>query len=353
MREDELLTLIAQGEGATLEFKSGSVSADKLAKEIVAFANLGGGSILLGVEDDGSVNNGWADRTRNKTEEWLMDTVIGGHIRPRIIPKYEEILLDNKRIGVISVPTGTAKPYVVCYNMREDFYIRIGNICRRATREQIMRMMETTSPGIIEKLPVYGGGDYRHELNMELVKNYFFDVVGYDKADDIGTLLKNRDFLVLPEHQNEWCCSYIAYIMFAQSPLRRLPQAGIRLLVYKSEDVEYNAVLDEILDAPFLGCGSRSKTLPNIFDLTMEYLRPHISQEKLSQNKTTRERKWDYLREVVRELLINAFAHRDWTRSNQIKVVVYSNRMEIESPGALPNGMTVEKIKSGQQTNTA
>ena len=59
----------------------------------------------------------------------------------------------------------------------------------------------------------------------------------------------------------------------------------------------------------------------------------------------TRRRHWDYPQEVIRELLVNAFAHRDWTKQNDIHLTVYSDRLEITSPGALPNGMSVAKIR--------
>ena len=78
------------------------------------------------------------------------------------------------------------------------------------------------------------------------------------------------------------------------------------------------------------------------------YLQPHISRERLSG--MTRSRFWDYPVEVIRKLLVNAFAHRDWTRQNDTRVVVYRDRMEVTSPGALPNGMTIDKIKAGQQS---
>ena len=63
----------------------------------------------------------------------------------------------------------------------------------------------------------------------------------------------------------------------------------------------------------------------------------------------SRRRVWDYPFEAIRELLINAFIHRDWTKQNYVRVIVYNNRMEITSPGSLPNGMTTEKIRSGAQ----
>ena len=54
---------------------------------------------------------------------------------------------------------------------------------------------------------------------------------------------------------------------------------------------------------------------------------------------------------VIRELVVNTFAHRDWTRQNDIRLVVYRDPMEETKPGALPNGMTVEKMKGGQRTS--
>ncbi len=332
------------GESGALEFKSDEALPEKMAKEIVAFANLRGGRILLGVSDDGMLT-GWECE---KTEEWLMDTVVAEYVHPRLIPDYEELNIDGKRVGVVTVPRGVAKPYTVRNKQRTDFYIRIGSVSRKASREQIMRMMESTSPGIVEKLPVHGGGDFRKELNMSLVENYLFGVVEYDSSDDVETLLKNRDLLVRPEYGDKLLCSYVAYVLFAQNPLRRLPQAGLRILVFKGEDKDYDAALDKELDAPFLGYLPYLATLPSIPDLMMAYLRPHISGEKIGEHMR-RERKWDYPEEALRELVVNAFAHRDWTRATKIRIVVYSDRLEVESPGALPNDMTVEKIKSGQQ----
>jgi ATP-dependent DNA helicase RecG len=57
-----------------------------------------------------------------------------------------------------------------------------------------------------------------------------------------------------------------------------------------------------------------------------------------------------YPLEALREALVNAFAHRDWTRVEDVEVVRYANRLEIKSPGALPNSMTVEKMLAGQRS---
>ncbi|MDD9885563.1 MAG: hypothetical protein OXU83_00100 [Gammaproteobacteria bacterium] len=189
------------------------------------------------------------------------------------------------------------------------------------------------------------------DLDMRRLREYFHDILGEEKIEEWQKKLLYRDLLVETNWRNETCyCSYASYVLFALKPKRRLPQAGLRLLVFPGTDMDYDANLDETLNIPFVGLGKQKKgefieqSLP---DRTLSYLQPHIREERLTG--MTRGQHWDYPDEVIRELLVNAFAHRDWTKQNDIHLTIYSDRMEIASPGALPNGMTIEKIKEGQQ----
>ena len=100
--------IIAGGENAKTEFgrDDRTLRPERLAREIVAFANMNGGMIVIGVEDDGSVSG----VTRRNLQAWLMDTVIGRYIDPQIVPNYDEFVLDGKQIAVVTVPAGSAKP---------------------------------------------------------------------------------------------------------------------------------------------------------------------------------------------------------------------------------------------------
>ena len=126
------------------------------------------------------------------------------------------------------------------------------------------------------------------------------------------------------------------------------------MTVYPSDDKDYNTSFDETINLPlveFRGEMTGSEVIePSLHEKVIVLLQSHISQEKLQGNSLTRKRCWDYPPEAIRELLINAFIHRDWTKQDYVRVVVYSNRLEVKSPGALPNGITVEKIRCGEQT---
>jgi ATP-dependent DNA helicase RecG len=151
MLKTELLEIIANGESSGVDFKRDDIRPEQLAKAVVAMANLKGGMILLGVEDDGAISG----LTRNKTEEWVMNC-FATKIHPLMLPFYEEVQMDDKRVAIISFEQGTSKPYVLRDSGREDVYIRVGTTSRLASREQQARLYESGGMLHTEVLPVAG-----------------------------------------------------------------------------------------------------------------------------------------------------------------------------------------------------
>lgn len=337
--------IIARGENAKTEFKRDDrgLRPPRLAREIVAFANMNGGLIVFGVDDDGTVSG----VTRDNLQAWLMDTVIGRHVDPQLIPDYEEFIVDGKPIAIVTVPAGAAKPYGVRQQDRIDYYVRLGDTTQRAGREQMARLFQSGGLVSVEKMPVRGSS--LADLDLRRLEDYFLNVLGEERVDDWQRTLLNRELLIADEWRTEVrCCSYAACVLFAREPRRRMPQAGIRLLAFPGTDLDYDANLDEVLDLPFVGLQERGErkfveqSLPN---RVLSYLQPHLSRERLEGMR--RLRQWDYPTEVIRELLVNAFAHRDWTRPTDVQITIFADRLEVNSPGALPNGVTVEKAKEG------
>ena len=133
MTKSELLELIANGENSGVEFKSDDLRPERLAREVVALANFHGGRILLGVEDDRTITG----VRRDDLEHWVMDAVFGRKVHPMILPFYEEIQVDDqRRVAVVTLTQGTAKPYVVRHNDREEIHVRVGSTSRLAPRER-------------------------------------------------------------------------------------------------------------------------------------------------------------------------------------------------------------------------
>ena len=338
MLKSEVLELIQQKEGAKLEFKRDDMRPESLAKSLVAFANMNGGTILVGVEDNGEISG----IQKENFQEWLMDTVISKYVHPFILPNYEEISIEEATLAIISLPQGNAKPYMLKHKDREDIYVRYGNTCQLADRESQARLFQSGGLISAESFPVYGSSI--DELDERRYKEYFLKILDENAISDWEQKLINRSFLI--DDSGTLRCSYFAYLMFAKKPQNRLTQSGLRLSVYSGRDKDYGTVFDEMLNAPLAEL--RGEASPALHNLIIARLQPYISHEKLQD--TTRKRFWDYPKEVLREVFVNALIHRDWTKQDYVRIIAYSDRLVIRSPGALPNGMSVEKIKDGEQT---
>jgi ATP-dependent DNA helicase RecG len=120
--------------------------------------------------------------------------------------------------------------------------------------------------------------------------------------------------------------------------------------------MDYKADDDALLDAPLLPLGKgksgeRDIVEPGLIEKIAERMMPFISEENDTiDEQFSRKRKYFYPYEAIREAILNSFAHRDWTRALEITVVNYSDRIEINSPGALQNSMTLEKMLAGQRS---
>jgi ATP-dependent DNA helicase RecG len=355
MLKSELLEIIANGESSGVEFKRDDVRPEKLAKEIVAMANFQGGFLLIGVEDDGTISG----IQRPDLETWIMDTVFGHYVHPLILPFYEEIMMDDgKKIAVISFSSGTAKPYVLRNNQREEIYIRIGTVSRLATREQQARLFESGGMLHAEVLPV--SGTTLDNLDTVRLTDYLMNIAGDTappntkdewerRLTGLGLMVNSNDSKVL--------CTIAGIVLFGRNPHRNLPQAGLRWMSFSSIDKEYKAQDDAFLDGPLVALwdgrpGSGRQVIQSgLIEIFADRIMPFISEEAhVSNGQIIRDREFYYPLDALREVILNAMAHRDWTRALEVEVINYKDRLEVMSPGALQNSMTLEKMLAGQRS---
>ena len=355
MKKQDVFELIANGENSSVEFKLDNIRPEQLAKEAVGMANLQGGVILLGVDDEGNI----VGITRQNLEEWVMNTVFGRYVHPIIIPHYQEIqLAGNKRIAVVSVSAGTAKPYVVRHNDREDMVVRIGSTTRLATREQALRLFGSGGLLHMETLPV--SGTTVKNLDRTRIENYLRDILSEpDMPEGETQWLERLDGLgfLTTDTLGQTVCTVAGLVLFGVCPRKHLPQAGLRVMVFAVTDKQYQALLDIVLDGPMVGRwnveNGNVKTLidDGLVEKFVRAIEPFITIEANEVDRSfRREKTWLYPLEAIRETVLNALVHRDWTRAADIEITRYSDRLEVISPGALPNSMTIEKMKAGRRT---
>lgn len=355
MLKSELLEIIANGESSGVEFKRDDLRPEQLAKEVVALVNLKGGQLLLGVEDDGTISG----IQRADLETWVMDTVFGRYVHPVILPFYEEVVFDDgKRVAVISLTQGAYKPYVVRNNNREEIYVRMGSTSRLATREQQVRLFESSGMLHAELLPVSGSSF--EDMDQARLGDYLINFAGdqlipQSEADWEQRLLGLG--LMVNRSDGPATCTIAGLILFGRSPRRCLRYAGVRWMSFAGDTKEYQAQDDTVLDGPLVALWSgrpgagRNIVEDGLLERLIDRMRPFISLEGDEINEGLRRESIDrYPLDAVREALLNSLVHRDWTRSIEVEVVNYSDRLEVTSPGALQNSMTIEKMLAGQRS---
>lgn len=355
MIKSDLLELMANGENSGVEFKRDDLRPEQLAKEVVALANLHGGRILLGVNDDGTISG----IQRNGLEEWVMDTVFGRYIHPMIIPFYEEVQLGQLRVAVITISQGVTKPYVVRNNDREDIYIRVGSTSRLATREQQARLYALGGMLHAEQLPV--SGSRLADLSLDRLKHYLSTIIGdktlpNDTNHEVwGERLCALGFMI-ERDDGPPVCTIAGLVLFGHAPRRHLRHAGIRWMAFEGDDKNYKALDDRLINGPLvplerIPAGGRVVTEAGLLEKLVDAMQPFVSEEASEvDDSMRRERHWIYPVEALREAIMNALVHRDWTRYEEIEVAQYADRLEVISPGALLNSMTVEKMMAGQRS---
>ena len=205
-------------------------------------------------------------------------------IFPQTIPFYEELQVDeSRRIAIVTVAAGISKPYMLRHNQREEIYIRMGDRSELATREQQLRLFESAGLLHVEVLPVAGATFAaldRQRLNFYLAEIINDPEIPRTDEEWIARLLGLG--LMAEDGLGNKVCSIAGLVCFGLQPRRFLPQSGVRLMVFRGEDKDYQAELDEVLKGPLvarwrLGVhGARELDQPGLIEQLADRLRPYI-----------------------------------------------------------------------------
>jgi ATP-dependent DNA helicase RecG len=350
MLKTELAELIRNGESSGVEFKRDDVHPDQLASRIVALLNFEGGHIFLGVEDKGEVSG--LTRSTAEAEQWVMN-ICRNNIRPPVIPFWEVVQTDDgKRVGVISLPADSPdKPYEAKQGSAWIVFIRIGTVTREASREEKARLYQASGHLRNDIRPAPGSG--LADLDLRRLENYFRDIRQQEcpaPDDSAGweRLLCNTELMILD--RGRALATVGGMLLFGIRPNRFLPQAGISAVAYPGREKDYASQERAVLRGPIVPLRSAVGDLveSGLVEQALEFVRRNTQMKAHIGTDGRREERWDYPQEAVREAIVNAIAHRDYTIGGiDIEVSLYADRLEVISPGNLPNTVTVEKMRLG------
>lgn len=334
--DDEIRKQLRLGEDSQWEFKQIEFSGNKptsprrddLADELGAFANADGGVLLCGVKDDGTIQS--LSREQMAALNRLLVEVGTDAIEPPLRVDIHHKELDGKAFMLVAIPRGEA-----VHERGGQAFIRVGATKRRLRRDESLRLeqnrtqnrylwfdkqtvpetgFETLSERLWEPLlSVAGAASPRHGLtNLRLLAQ---DESGVDRATVAGILL----------------C--------APSPQDWLSHATITATHYRGLDRASGQLDAQEIAGP----------LPQQIADAVRFV---VRNMRVSSRKTPeRENIFQYSETAVFEAVVNAVAHRDYSMSSRrIRLSMFKDRLEIDSPGQLPNGMTIEGMEASQAT---
>ena len=349
MNRTELVELIRNDENSGVEFKRDDEHPDSIAKEMSALLNFEGGYILLGVNDDGSISG--LTRSREETEQWVMN-IAYQNIQPSLIPSWSSVTLDDGTVvGVIGLQADSPdKPYKAKRGRAWVTFIRVGSTSREASREEEGRLYQAAHMMRydIKSVPDTGFAS----LDLARLENYFRVVLNRDAparedSESWCRTLVNIDLLT--EAAGTASATVAGLLLFGENPNRRLPQAGITATVFPREEKDYDTVDEERIRGPLVSMLSPRKHVVDkgVIDRAVDFVVRNMGTVAWLEGGRRRRRK-AFPVDAVRESIVNAVAHRDYTLlGTDVEVSLYRDRFEVISPGRLPQWCHRRKNERG------
>lgn len=320
MNAKELKKIIEKGENQEVEFKE-SFGIQKISKAICSFSNTQGGIIIFGVKDNGDIIG-----VKQKTDDLQKQiSSASQNVSPSPIISIEPHKVNDKQIVVAIIQKAIDGTY---HTFEGAIYARIGSTTKKLEGQthlnflrdkQILSFDET-----IEDLAQV------EDLEEQKIKRYLKERGQRDFLDNH----KVEDFLIskkLARKNGKIHIKNAALLLFSKEISNFQDQVEIKL-------VKFNGLEPvEILDSQLI-----KETLPESIESSLKFVKSNISKKIKIKDSAKREEILEYPLSVIREAVVNSIAHRNYFSKDAIQIYIFDNRIEITSPGTLPNGLSKE-----------
>ena len=325
----ELIEKIMLGEDSTIEFKREMPHRDSMADEIAAFANTEGGMILIGIDDNKEII-GIELQKLDHIEKTVVE-ICNDSIEPTVRIYTEKLPIDEKRILKIEIPKG-----LFVHKTSNGYFIRQGSSKREMTTDQLARLLQSRSQaGIVkfdEQLVQY---TQRETLRESLYRRFITEDAAEDEIEDL--LIKKR---LLGKEGRDIRASVAGVLMCHDTPDDYLYNSFIQAVYYSGKEKDANYQIDA---KDFSGPLDQQ-----IID-AFKFVQKH--NEVSARKEIGRIDQPQYSMRAVFEAIVNAVVHRDYSKSgSKIRLFMFADRLELYSPGALPNDLTVDELSHRQVT---
>jgi predicted HTH transcriptional regulator len=325
----ELTGIISLGETSTAQFKEAFTNQEKIAADIIAMANAKGGKIIFGVKDKtGEVTGLDYDALQSINNK--IAAIANDLVKPPVFLITEAFLLDGKKVLAVSVDEGINKPYK---DRNGTIWVKQGSDKRKLLdNNEIARLFQQSGTMYADEMPIPNTG--AADIDKDKVGEYLTQIPqslsGALVAE--GQLYKNLNIM----HGDHLTLGGLLF--FAKNPQQYRSAFCIEAISFFGNSVAGTEYRDST---------TITGTIPRMFREGMAFFKSNLLHKQNGRNFNSTGI-LEISETALEELLQNALVHRDYTKNAPIRLAIFDNRIEMISPGCLPNNLTVENIKFGQ-----
>lgn len=320
---EQAATWVAGGGSASVAFLPETASPRKVGETLVALANAHGGVLLLGVNTAGQVMG--LSAPASARDQALEAALLAEP--PLVLPLPELVTLAGRQLCAVHVPPGLSQ----VYSIKGQYLTRAGKENRAMSTAELRTLLIARGEGHFESSIVPGAG--RDELDDGAVARYLERLSGLPAASPSAALLTRGCLKVSPLGDAEGAPTYAGILLFGRNPQQYVPSAEVIAVRYAGATMS-----DEFVREDMRG------TLGDQIRRAEAFLAANM-RRGMRIRGFTREEVAEYPLAVAREAVVNAVAHRDYSlRGDSIRLLMFSDRMEVYSPGRLPGHVTLDNL---------
>lgn len=316
-------------ENQHLERKSARKKPLDIVKHLVAFANAEGGVLVIGIEDNGDIT-GFKDSNAHPSDKFI-DIAFTELQETPIIIKHHFISTTNVNneddcILILNIEPSNNR---VIKSYDNYVYLRHSDESRKLGYEQVFQLQYDRGQRFFEDETLKGSSI--SDIDESIINSYKKIM---DSSLSTQEILEARNFLIDGE------LTAAGILLFGKNPTKYFPQARLRFIKYDGSQAQVGRDLNIVKEKSF------DSAIPTIIQESKEFILTQLREFQYLDDNGIFKKMPEYPEFAWFEGIVNAVTHRDYSiRGEHIKVIMFDDRLEIHSPGKLPNIVTIENIR--------
>ena len=351
---NDILKQIKAGEVSEVQFKERVLDKYDIACELVAFSNSHGGKLVVGIKDKTGETNALSYSEVQETTNLLSD-IASENVVPSILIKIDTVELDDGNLVVATVKEGLNKPY---HDNKGIVWVKNGADKRKVfDNAELAEMMTDCGSFAPDEAGVrdatvndldattikqFLGNRFERVLEKKGLTGDAFNEASLDmicsaiaKGHDCEKILRNLRFI-----RPDGTLTVAAMLLFGKYTQRWMPMMTAKCICFAGNSVGSKVFRDKVNDADMEG------NLLHQYDTIMDFFTRNLHNVQVGDEFNSMGKLEIPYTSLV-EFTVNSLVHRSLNMKAPVRVFIFDNRVEIHSPGALPNGLTIDDIKAG------